>query len=94
MTGVKSASGVETVSTWADDFGRWHALVRFAEPLGRDALERNADRVRRRARRAIRRELAARDAVGPGWQCRVQLVDAFVAPGCVTRSLIYAERVK
>lgn len=88
-------SSGETVTTWADGFGRWHARVRFAEPgYGRDALDRNADRVRARARRAIRREVIARGEAGQGWVCRVQIVDAFVGPGAVTTSLVFAERVK
>lgn len=88
-------TSVETVTTWADGTGRWHARVQFPEPgYGRKKVEREADRVRARARRAIRRELAAREKLSPGWRCRVQIVDAIVAPGLVTRSITYAERVK
>lgn len=88
-------TGPEIVSTWADGFGRWHARVQFPEPgYGRVQVEREADRVRARARRAIRRELAAREKLGPGWKCRVQIVDAITGPGLVMRSITYAERVK
>lgn len=54
----------ETVNTWADGFGRWHASIIFGEPYGPAYLESQVDRIRAKARRAIRREIAARQ--GPG----------------------------
>lgn len=56
----------ETVTTWADGFGIWHARVTFPSPgYGPDHLAANIDRIRAKARRAIRREIlerAPRDA--------------------------------
>jgi hypothetical protein len=56
-----------TVTTWADNFGTWHAKV--SDPIGwGNAGERNITRhipnIRQRARRAIRREILARES-GP-----------------------------
>lgn len=57
----------ETVTTWANGFGRWHARVSFPAPgYGPDHLDRHAARIRAKARRAIRRELAARQGAPLG----------------------------
>lgn len=64
----------ESVHTWADSFGVWHARVEFPSPgYGPDFLERNIDRIRAKARRAIRREIAGRER-GPIGPVRVEVV--------------------
>ena len=51
----------EIITTWADGFGNWHAKVTFPYPgYGPQYLESNIDRIRAKARRAIRREILAR----------------------------------
>lgn len=64
---------METVTTWADGFGRWHARVTVP---GADSayLREHASRIRAKARRAIRREITVRDTVGPRWRCAVEAV--------------------
>lgn len=64
--------------TYADGFGRWHALV-----PRRDATALAAAR---HARGAIRRELRARDASGPGHIVHVDLL------GTTPQHYHYAER--
>ncbi|RDI16392.1 hypothetical protein DFR72_12521 [Lentzea flaviverrucosa] len=67
---------METVATWADGFGRWHAPVRFdAAGYGSDVMAAHAVRVRARACRAVRREVAVSGEAVPGWRCRVDVVD-------------------
>jgi hypothetical protein len=61
----------ETVRTWADGFGTWHAVVERAGGFPDSEMTR----VRNRARRAIRRELAARQAPGTLAPVRVKRVD-------------------
>lgn len=57
-------------ATWANGFGVWHAKVRLEGPW---QLSREEDMraLRRRAQRAIRRQVDARGESGPGWVCRV-----------------------
>ncbi len=65
----------ETVTTYADGFGRWHARVQFPEPgYGPQYLDANIDRIRAKARRAIRREMLAREFVGHDLVVRVEVV--------------------
>ena len=52
----------ETVTTWADAYGRWHARVDFQEGGSPVWLDYHRDRIRAKARRAIRREIEARQA--------------------------------
>lgn len=81
----------ETVDTWADGFGAWHARVTF--PLaGYDQayLEANNARIRRKAQQAIRREICARQ-----WErhftCRVRVKESVLDSQNVMRSITYAE---
>lgn len=64
--------------TYADGFGRWHVLVPRRETSSLDAA--------RHARTAIRRELKARDASGPGHIVHVDLL------GTTAQHYHYAER--
>lgn len=50
----------ETVNTWADSYGRWNARVDFNSSVGPYWLDQNSSRIRAKARRAIRREIEAR----------------------------------
>lgn len=55
-----------SVATWADGFGVWHARVIFPQHgygnTGEHDLDRHWDSIRQLARRAIRREIVAREA--------------------------------
>jgi len=52
----------ETVHTWADAFGAWHARITFPAPgYGPAHLRGEIRRIRAKARRAIRREILARE---------------------------------
>ena len=67
MAGKRNGAD-EIVTTSADAFGNWHAKVIFPAPgYGPQYLDENADRIRAKARRAIRAEIAARQSspVGP-----------------------------
>ena len=75
----------ETVTTWADGFGVWHARVDFAGEYDSDDIGLHRSRLRRKAQRAIRRELEERDAIGKRVACRVQLVE------CKPTSIEYRE---
>jgi hypothetical protein len=62
----------ETVTTWANGYGIWHARVNFpANGYTDEYLANHGRRIRAKARRAIRREIEARGDVGPGWRCQV-----------------------
>lgn len=83
----------ETVETWTDAFGFWHAKVSFPYPgYGPAHVSTNIDRIRAKARRAIRREILAREN-GP-----IRPVRVFVSANHIDhmnrlRSITYAERV-
>lgn len=63
----------ETVHTWADGFGVWHARVSFPSPgYGPSYLAERMAGIRARARRAIRAEILAREA-GPAGPVRVEV---------------------
>lgn len=83
----------ETVNTWADGFGRWHARVTFPSP-GYDPaqLAAHAARIRVKARRHIRRALVQRGEAGSGWPCRVELAANDLNHMNVMRSLTFRER--
>lgn len=83
----------ETVTTWADGFGIWHARVRFPAPgYTPDELAESVDRLRRKARRAIRRALTERHAPTPLRPTRVELHEKDEALGGeLVRSLTYRE---
>lgn len=57
------------VTTWADGYGVWHAKVTLAIATPSDTLK--IDNVRRVARRAIKRELEARQIVGEGYRFKI-----------------------
>lgn len=64
----------ETVVTWADGFGTWHARVEFPFPgYGPQYLAENITRIRAKARRAIRRELVARYQVSPAYRLSIHI---------------------
>lgn len=82
----------ETVNTYADSFGVWHARVTFPEPgYGPAHLEANNDRIRAKARRAIRREIAARQGE-QRLTVRVHVVDIELGSMNRMESITYAER--
>ena len=76
----------DTVETWADGFGVWHARILCASHgygnAGEYALDRHWTRLRAMARRAIRRELELRDAIvkpgrgstDPAWRLNLEIV--------------------
>jgi hypothetical protein len=59
------------VTTWADGFGIWHATVHLAIATPSDTLR--YDSVRSVARRAIRREVEARQIVGRGYRFKIEV---------------------
>lgn len=59
------------VETWSDGFGNWYATVHLAIATPSDTLP--IDSVRRVARRAIRREVEARQNVGEGYRFRIRV---------------------
>lgn len=81
----------ETVTTWADGFGIWHARVDFPAPgYGPGFLDQHIDRIRAKARRAIRREILAREA-GPIAPVRVHVSANDLDSANRMRSLTFAE---
>ncbi len=67
---VLSGKRTPATATWANASGVWHAKVRLDGP---SQLNREEDMraFRRRAQRAIRRQVDARGESGAGWVCRV-----------------------
>lgn len=83
----------ETVTTWADGFGTWHARVNFSGiGYGPAYLDQHIDRIRAKARRAIRREILARQA-GPISPVRVHVTANDLDSMNVMRSITYSETV-
>lgn len=84
----------EQVTTWADGFGIWHAKITFPQP-GHEttSLTPHAQRLRHKARRAIRNEITSRGENGPGWICRIEIAD-IEAANQVTTSITYREVVR
>lgn len=64
----------ETVTTYADGFGRWYARVDFAPGYSPEMLDRHIDRIRAKARRHIRAEIIER-TTGPIAPVRVEITD-------------------
>lgn len=82
----------ELVTTWADSSGVWHCRIEFPSPgYGPGHLERHHDRIRAKARRAIRTELAQRENLDPGWRCRIEVSDNDLDHMNVMRSLTFRE---
>lgn len=72
MNAILDRTG-ESVVTWMDGFGVWHARVAFPSPgYGPDHLDKQVHRIRAKARRAIRREILARQN-GPIHPVRVHV---------------------
>lgn len=87
----ESAAKREAVTAWADGFGVWHARVSFPYPgYGNTYLDANIDRIRAKARRAIRREILARER-GPIGPVRVHVVANNLDHMNRMRSITYAE---
>lgn len=63
---------MEKVVTYADGSGRWFARVEF-DKAGPAWIAQNIDRIRAKARRAIKREIAAREALSASWRCRIEV---------------------
>lgn len=82
----------ETVTTWCDGFGVWHARVNLPGIGYGDYLGSQWDRIRAKARRAIRRELMARGELMAGYAVRIQVVASHQHPGALTTtSVTFAE---
>lgn len=58
---------LETVNTYADGYGRWHSTVTLDGGYGPAYLDERWSALRQKARRAIRREILARDP-GTIWE--------------------------
>ena len=87
----------ETVTTWADGFGNWHAKVTFPAPgYGPAYLEEHGARIRAKAQRAIKREIEKRS--GPanwtGYRVRVQVEANELNAQNQMRSIVYGEATK
>lgn len=61
----------ESVTTWADGFGTWHAKITLPEGYGPDHMAHTMPRLRAKARRAIRRELNVRGAISDDYRLRI-----------------------
>lgn len=64
---------METVKTYADGFGCWAAKVSFPGGAGPQWMDANHSRIRAKARRAIRREILAREN-GPINPVRIEVI--------------------
>lgn len=84
----------ETVTTWANAFGRWHARVDFPAPgYGPGYLDGHVDRIRAKARRAIRREIGQREQLPRNYRVSVIVEDNDLDHMNRMRSLTFAEKV-
>lgn len=82
----------ETVTTWADGLGVWHARIDFPLPgYGPAYLDRHIDRIRAKARRAIRREIEVRQGAHPA-PVRISVAANCLDHMNVMRSITYRER--
>jgi len=59
------------IETFSDGFGVWYAEVTIGYPAPSDMI--NSDSLRASARRAIRREVEARQNVGAGYRFRLEV---------------------
>lgn len=80
-----------SVATWADGYGRWHARVNLAIATPSDGL--NSDSIRGVARRAIKREIELRQFKGTPWPLRIEVVANDLGADNRLRSITYAEKV-
>lgn len=81
------------VETWADGFGVWHAKVTLAVATPSDTLP--IDNVRRVARRAIKRELMARQSLESlyGYKTKIMLDKCDLRADNRIYSVSFIERV-
>ena len=81
------------VVTWADGFGVWHARVELAIATPSDSL--NIDNVRRVARRAIKRELMARQSLESlyGYKTKIEVDKTDLGADNRLYSITFVERV-
>lgn len=78
------------IETWADGFGNWHAKVTLAIATPSDTLD--IDNVRRVARRAIRREVEARQIVGRGYRFKIEIDKTLLGADNRIYSVTFRER--
>lgn len=89
----RNAHSDEKTVTWADAHGRWHVRIELPSPgYGPAELKQWGERLRRKARRAVRREIEARGTVGAGWRCRIEVEERDLTPDDVTRSITWREK--
>lgn len=82
----------ETVETWADGFGIWHARINFLDHgYGPQFLDGQVDRLRAKARRAIRREVIAREGYHPDMRITVKVEELKLDSLNVAHSITYVE---
>jgi hypothetical protein len=81
---------METVHTYADSFGCWAAKVSF-DPAGPAWMDANIDRIRAKARRAIRREILSREN-GPINPVRVEVTANHLDHMNLMHSITFKER--
>ena len=81
------------VETWADGYGVWHAKVTLAIATPSDTL--NIDNVRRVARRAIKRELMARQSLESlyGYKTKIGIDKTDLGADNRLYSITFVERV-
>jgi hypothetical protein len=92
MSNDEHAASAEVVTTWANSSGHWHARVDFpAAGYGPGHLRANIDRIRAKARRAMRREIGQRQNVDRQWRCRVVVADSDLDHMNVMHSITYRE---
>ena len=82
------------LTTWADSFGVWHCQI--TNPLGWGNtgvhnIDRHISALRGRARRAIAREIQARQTPPMG-KLRLEVADTQQHSTGVTRSITFKER--
>jgi len=81
------------IETWADGFGVWHAKVHLAIATPSDGL--NIDNVRRVARRAIKRELMARQSLESlyGYKTKIEIDKTDLGADNRLYSITFVERI-
>jgi nucleotide-binding universal stress UspA family protein len=79
-----------TITTWANGYGIWHAKVTLGVATPSDTL--NSASVRAVARRAIKREIEARQHKGSPWPLRIEVVANELGADNRLYSITYAER--
>lgn len=80
-----------TAHTWADGFGVWHARIGLpGNGYTPQQLEANKERIRSKARRAIRREIGIRQAP-QSFTVHLQVAGSDLGANNLTRSITYKE---